>query len=120
LEQDRRAVAAQHGVAQAGLQSVPPGRQRAGDVAAVLIVHAKKRAKTVLLHHLARPLDAVVAQALPVDFLLPIGAGDTEIRDHRSSSQAHSAGAANSTIRLRRASFLAAGCPLRLSTAFEI
>ena len=41
LEQDRRAVAAQHGVAQARLEPVPARRQRAGEVAHVLVVHAQ-------------------------------------------------------------------------------
>jgi hypothetical protein len=80
LEQDRPPVAAQHGVAQAGLQPVPAGRQRAGDVAAVLVVHAEHRAEAVLLHHRACALDAIFAQTIPIDLLLPIHSGDAEIR----------------------------------------
>ncbi len=82
LEQDRPPVAAQHGVAQAGLEPVPARRQRAGDVAHVLVVHAEHGAEAVLLHHLARALDAVFAQPVPVDPLLPIHAGNAEIRSH--------------------------------------
>jgi hypothetical protein len=63
-------------------RSVPAGGQRAGDVAAVLVVHAQKRAEPVLLHHLARALDAILAQPVPVDPLLPIEPGDAEIRSH--------------------------------------
>ena len=93
LEQDRRAVAAQHGVAQARLEPVPARRQRAGDVAHVLVVHAEHGAEAVLLHHLAGPLGAVFAQPVPVDPLLPIQPGDAEIRSH----------GALSTLRLRAA-----------------
>ena len=79
LEQDRPPVAAQHGVAQAGLEPVPARRQRAGDVAHVLVVHAKQGAEPVLLHHRARALDAILAHPVPVDALLPIQAGNAEI-----------------------------------------
>ena len=82
LEQDRRAVAAQHGVAQTRLEPVPARRQRAGEVAHVLVVHAQHGAEPVLLHHLAGPLGAVCAQPVPVDPLLPIQPGDAEIRSH--------------------------------------
>ena len=80
LEQNWPAVAAQHGVAQAGLEPVPARRQRAGDVAHVLVVHAEHGAEAVLLHHRARALDAVFAQPLPVDALLPIETDGAEIR----------------------------------------
>src|SRR6266852_2262546 len=80
LEEDRTAVAAQHRVAQPGLEPVPARRERAGDVAHVLVVHAQKRAEAVLLHHRARALDAIFAQALPVDALLPVQPGNAEIR----------------------------------------
>ncbi len=80
LEQNRPAVAAQHGVAQAGLEPVPARRQRAGDVAHVLVVHAEHGAEAVLLHHRARALDAVFAQPVPVDPLLPIETDSAEIR----------------------------------------
>src|SRR5215510_1818772 len=82
LEQDRRAVAAQDRVAQAGLEPVPARRQRAGDVAHVLVVHAQHGAEPVLLHHLPRPLGAVLAHAVPIDALLPVEAGNAEIRSH--------------------------------------
>jgi hypothetical protein len=80
FEQNWPAVTAQHGVAQAGLETVPTGRQRAGDVAHVFVVHAEHRAEAVLLHHRARALDAIFAQALPVDALLPIETDGAEIR----------------------------------------
>ena len=80
LEQYRPPVAAQHGVAQAGFEFVPARRQRAGDVAHVLVVHAEHGAEPVLFHHFARALDAVFAQPLPVDPLLPIQADGAEIR----------------------------------------
>src|SRR6516162_4798040 len=82
LEQHRRAVAAQQRVTQAGLEPVPARRQRARDIAAVLVVHAQQAAEAVLLHHRAGPLDAVIAQPLPIDALLPVHAGDAEIRSH--------------------------------------
>src|ERR1700722_4043456 len=83
LEQDGPPVAAQHGVAQAGLEPVPARRQRARDVADVLVIHAQHRAEAVLLHHRARALDAVFAQPIPVDALLPVEARDAEIcRSH--------------------------------------
>jgi hypothetical protein len=89
LEQHRRAVAAQERVAQAGLEPVPAGRERAGEVAHVLVVHAEHGAELVLLHVLARALGAVVAHPLPVDALLPIQPGDAEIcRSHGSSRDA--------------------------------
>src|SRR5262249_26741604 len=62
-----------------GLEPVPAGRQRAGEVAHVLVVHAEHGAEPVLLHHLARALGAVAAHPLPVDALLPIQSGDAEI-----------------------------------------
>ena len=37
----------------------------------------------MLLHHLAGAFDAVLAQALPVDPLLPVQADYAEIRSHR-------------------------------------
>jgi hypothetical protein len=80
LEQNRTAIAAQHGVAQPRLEPAPSRRQRGGDVAHVLVVHAQKRAELVLLHHRPRALDAVLAQALPVDALLPVHPGNAEIR----------------------------------------
>jgi hypothetical protein len=82
LEQDRRAVTAQHRVAQARLEPVPAGRQRAGEVANVLVVHAEHGAEAVLLHHFPRPLGAVRAHAVPIDALLPIETGNAEIRSH--------------------------------------
>src|SRR6266566_3474604 len=82
LEKHRIAVAAQHGVAQAGLEPVPARSERAGDVADVFIVHAKQGAEAVLFHHLARPFGAVFAQAIPVDALLPIQTRDAEICSH--------------------------------------
>ena len=82
LEQDRPTVAAQHGVAQAGLETIPAGRQRAGDVAYVLVVHAQHGAEAVFFHHRACALDAVLAHAVPIDPLLPIQSGNAEISSH--------------------------------------
>src|SRR5262249_4975658 len=82
LEENRPAVAAQHRVTQTGLEPVPARRQRARDVTDVLVIHAEHSAKAVLLHHLARALDPVFAQPVPVDPLLPIHAGNAEICTH--------------------------------------
>ncbi len=82
LEQDRRAVAAQHGVAQPRLEPVPAGRQRAGQVAHVLVVHAQHGAEAVLFHHRAGPFGPVFSQPVPIDPLLPIHPCDAEIRSH--------------------------------------
>src|SRR5262249_748489 len=79
LEQHRRTVAAQKRVAQAGLEPVPARRERAGEIAHVLVVHAKHGAKAVLLHVLARALGPVLLQPVPIDALLPIQSGDAEI-----------------------------------------
>ena len=87
LEEHRRIVAAEHRVAQAGLQAVPARRQRAGDVADVLVVHAEHRAEAVRLHALARALQAVLAQPVPVDALLPVESRDSEIRSHVAALQ---------------------------------
>src|SRR5690349_18342347 len=82
FEQHGLAVAAQDGVAKAGLETIPARGERARDVTAVLVVHAEQCAKAVLLHHLTRALDAVLAQTIPVDLLLPISSGNAEIRTH--------------------------------------
>src|SRR5262245_19676757 len=82
LEQDRTTVAAQHGVAQARLETIPAGCQRARDVADVLVVHAEHGAEAVLLHHRACTFDAIFPQPVPVDPLLPIHTRNTEIRSH--------------------------------------
>src|SRR3984885_11513707 len=82
LEQDRRAVAAQHGVAQSRLEPVPARGQRAGQIADGLVIQAKERAEAVLFHHRAGPLGAVFAQPVPIDPLLPNHSGDAEIRSH--------------------------------------
>src|SRR5262249_22772064 len=80
LEQDRAPVAAQHGVAQTGLEPIPARGERAGDVADILVVHAQHGAEAMLLHHRPGALDAVFAHALPVDALLPVEANQAEIR----------------------------------------
>src|SRR5690606_37416260 len=82
---NRPAVAAQHGVAQAGFEPVPARRECAGDVAHVLVVPAKHGAEAVLLHHLTCALNAVFTQPVPVDPLLPIHTCDAEIRAHATS-----------------------------------
>ncbi len=80
LEEHGLVVAAQHGVAQSGLEAVPARREGARDVADVLVVHQQHRAQAMRLHLLARPLQAVVAHALPVDALLPVQSCYSEIR----------------------------------------
>src|SRR6266568_2918189 len=80
LEQNRRIVAAQHRVAQAGFQPVPAGGQGSGDVAHVFVVHEQQRAQSVSLHALARPFQAVLSQPVPVDALLPVQSRNAEIR----------------------------------------
>src|SRR5262249_21270847 len=82
LEQNRRAITAQHRVTQARLETIPAGRERAGEIAHVLVVHAEHGAEPVLLHHFPRPFGAVLAHAVPIDPLLPVEAGDAEIRSH--------------------------------------
>src|SRR5580704_17335134 len=82
LEQNGCAVAAQHRIAQAGLEPVPAGRQRAGEIADIFVVHAQERAETVLFHLRASPFGTVFSQPVPVDPLLPIHPGDAEIRSH--------------------------------------
>src|SRR6266852_8961822 len=82
LEKHRIAVAAQQGIAQAGLEPVPSRGERAGDVAYIFVVHAKQGTEAGLLHHLARPFGPVFAQPIPVDALLPIQTRDTEICSH--------------------------------------
>ena len=72
LEQDRTAVAAQHGVSQSWLQPIPARGQRAGDVAQILVVHAEHGPESMLLHHRPGSVDAVFAQAVPVNALLPV------------------------------------------------
>src|SRR5262249_34422379 len=57
--------------------------QRASNVAAIFVVHAKQSAEPMLFHHLACPLDAIFAEPVPIDPLLPVHAGDAEIRSHR-------------------------------------
>src|SRR5262249_2842989 len=54
LEQNRTAVAAQHGVSQSWFQPIPAWSERAGDVAHILVVHAEQGAEAMLLHHRAR------------------------------------------------------------------
>src|ERR1700674_5461327 len=79
LEQHRRAVAAQQCIAQPGLQSIPARSERAGHVTDVLVVHEQQRAESVRLHAFPRPLQAVCAQPVPVDALLPVQSYDPGI-----------------------------------------
>jgi len=72
LEQHRRVVAAEHGVAQPGLQAIPAGSERAGDIPDVLVVHEQHRAEASRLHSGARAFQAVLAQPVPIDALLPV------------------------------------------------
>ena len=72
LEQHRRIVAAQQCVAQARLQTVPAGGEGAGHIADIFVIHQQHRAKAVRLHALTRAIEAVLAQPVPVDPLLPI------------------------------------------------
>src|SRR5262249_45869463 len=85
LEQHRRAVATKQCIAQPRLEPGPARRPRAGEITHVLVIHAEHGAKPVLLHHLPRPLGPVLAHAVPVDPLLPVQAGDAEIRTHQRS-----------------------------------
>ena len=84
LEQHRRIVAAEHGVAQPGLEAVPARRQRAGQIPHVLVVHADHGAEAVRLHALARALQPVLPHAIPVDALLPVESRDSEVCSHCS------------------------------------
>src|SRR3990172_8319410 len=78
LEQDRRSVAAEERVPEAGLQPVPARRERAGHVPDVLVVHEEERAQVVGLHPLPSPLQPVRAEPIPVDALLPVDADGPE------------------------------------------
>ena len=82
LEEHRRVVAAEHRVSEPGLQAVPARRQRAGQVADVLVVHAQHRAEAVRLHALASALQPVLPHAIPVDALLPVESRDSEVGSH--------------------------------------
>ena len=82
LEEHRRIVATDDGVAQAGLEAVPARCQCAGDVADVLVVHAEHRAEAVRLHALARALRSILPHPVPVDTLLPVESRDSEISSH--------------------------------------
>ena len=86
LEEHRRIVAAQHRVAEPRLEAVPARRESARHVTDVLVVHAQHRAKAVRLHALARPLQPVLPQPIPIDALLPVESCDSEIRSHVRSS----------------------------------
>src|ERR1700733_14854191 len=72
LEQYRSIVAAKQRVAETRLQSIPTGSQCAGDVTNVLVVHEQHRAQAVRLHPLARALQPVFTQPIPINALLPI------------------------------------------------
>src|SRR5437879_1305882 len=82
LEQHGLAVAAQQRIAQAGLEAIPARRQRAREIADVLVVHAEQGAQPMRLHAFAGALETILAHALPVHALLPIQARDAEIRSH--------------------------------------
>src|SRR5262249_38311385 len=84
LEKDRPIVTAQHRVSQTRLEAVPSRRERASEVADVLVVHAEHRAEAVRLHALPRALEAVFPHAIPIDPLLPIKTCNSEIRTHSS------------------------------------
>src|SRR5262249_29604479 len=59
FEQHRSAVAAEERVAQPRFEAVPSGGKRAGEIADVLVVHAKHGAEPMLFYLLARGLGAV-------------------------------------------------------------
>src|SRR3972149_11475516 len=80
LEKHGLGALAYQRIAKAGLQPAPPRRDGAGDVAHVFIVHRQQGAQSVALHRLAGAIQTVLAQPLPVDALLPIGADQTETR----------------------------------------
>ena len=65
-------VTAQQSVAQARFQAIPARCEGAGDVAHILVVHQKHGAQIVGLHLLARAFQAVLAQTVPINTLLPI------------------------------------------------
>src|SRR5262249_1870424 len=79
LEQHGRAVATEQGVTQSGLEPVPPGRERARHVPDVLVVHQQERTQVVGLHALARALQPILAQAVPVHALLPVHPHGAEV-----------------------------------------
>jgi len=54
-------------IAEARLEPVPPGRERAADVPHVLVVEEQERAEAVTLHGLVSPLQAPVTDVGPVD-----------------------------------------------------
>ena len=87
LEQHRSIVAAQKRVAQSRLQTIPTGSQRAGDIADILVVHEQQRAQAVRLHPLARALQPVFTQPVPIYALLPIQAHRTDVCQDGSSSK---------------------------------
>jgi hypothetical protein len=82
LEEHWRIVTADDRIAEAGLQPVPAGRQRAGDVADVLVVHTEHRTEAGGLHALTRALRSILPQPVPVDALLPVESRDSEISSH--------------------------------------
>src|SRR5574341_505826 len=68
------------GVTKTRLQPAPARSHRTGNVAHVFIVHRQYGAQSVAFHRLAGATQAVLAQPLPVDALLPIRADQTETR----------------------------------------
>ena len=86
LEQYRWIVAAEHGVAQSGLEPVPSRCQGAGNVTNVLVVQQYQRAEAVRLHSFPGAFQPIVSQPVPVDPLLPVQSNRAEIRHARSSA----------------------------------
>src|SRR5207244_8514403 len=80
LEEHRRPVTAEERVAEPGLQTVPARRESARHVPHVLVVHQEEGAEVVGLHPLARPLEPILPEAVPVDALLPVHAHGAEVR----------------------------------------
>ena len=125
LEEHRRAVVAEEGVAQAWLEPVPARREGAGHVAAVLVVHEEQRAEAVRLHALPCTLQPVLAQPRPVDALLPVDTDHPEAcharlpRRTRQTATADCAGKLTSA-RAAGASSPVLTCAQRLRSASSI
>ena len=80
FKQNGRTVTTKHGIAQTRFEPVPTRCQRAGDIAYVFVVHEQHRAQTMGFHALPRALGSIGPQPVPIDALLPIDTGNSEIR----------------------------------------
>ena len=81
LEKNRLGALAKQRVAKTGLQPAPAGRDGAGDVAHIFIVHRQYARPSPLRFIASRArFKRYFLQPLPVDALLPVGADQTETR----------------------------------------